>query len=141
MRSRFLAVVVALTAATSPRSLTAQTTVTFEVPVKVTQLSTEILKIRVLCNIRSDAIVAPSAGGASEVDEVPVVGGQVVTTMRVIFVFPEGTLRAPVGKTATYSCELGLRTATGAGAFSETSSNLAHVVKPQPAVITGTFVW
>jgi hypothetical protein len=139
--SKILRTTLVLAALSAPRSLAAQTMVTFEVPVNLTQLAPEITKIRVYCVIKSTAIVAPNAGNQSGTDELPVLGGQLVTTMRVVISFPAGTLQAPTGKTAQYQCDLQGVTASGAGGFSETTSVTAFQLKPTPPSLTGNFVW
>ena len=141
MRSRILATVVMLFAASSPRSVTAQTMVTFEVPVKLTQLSPELQKISLQCQIKSEAIVAPVPGQVIGTDEVPVVGGQVITTMRVVITLDATALKAPVGKPASYTCDILGRTATGLGGFTDTAQNPVYQLKPTPVSLTGTFVW
>lgn len=141
MLSRKLGATLALAALSAPRSLAAQTMVTFEVPVNLTQLAPEIIKIRVRCEIKSTAIVAPNAGAVSTMDELPVLGGSLVTTMRVVIAFPVGTLQAPIGKTAQYQCDLQGVTASGLGGFSETTSITAFQLKPTPPSLAGTFVW
>lgn len=141
MHSRFFVAALLLAVLSPARSLGAQTMVTFEVPVKLTQLAPEILKVSMYCEIKSQAIVAPNPGQVSAIDEVPVVAGQVVTTMRVVITFDANALQAPVGKTASYTCYLRGRTATGLGGFDENSTNPIWVLKPQPATVQGTFIW
>lgn len=141
MRSSVLCVALVFTVVSSPRSLAAQTMVTFEVPVKLTQLAPEILEISLYCEIKSQAIVAPNPGLVSGTDDVPVVAGQLTTTMRVVITLDATALQAPVGKTANYTCYLRGKTATGLGGFSDTAPNPIWVLKPNPAAITGTFVW
>jgi hypothetical protein len=141
MLARTLAATLVLGGLSAAKPLAAQTTVTFEVPVNLTQLAPEIIRIRVFCEIKSAAIVAPNAGMESATDELPVLGGKLVTTMRVVISFPAGTLQAPTGQTAQYQCELRGITASGMGGFSETTNIVAFQLKPTPAPITGTFVW
>ena len=125
----------------APRAAAAQTMVTFEMPVKITQLAPEIEKISLYCQIKSIAIVSPNPGQAEGVDEVPVLAGTLETTLRVVIAFPQGTLQAPVGKSASYTCYIRGRTATGLGGFSATTTIQAYVLKPDPAAVQGTFVW
>jgi hypothetical protein len=145
MLARIVSATVVIATLTTPNVVSAQTMITFEAPVKLTQLSPEVEKVGMYCDIKSDAIVAPTPGTHSGVDEVPVVAGQLVTTFRVVLTFPEGTLRAPVGKTANYTCDLRVRTKTGLGAFTDLATtptaDPATVVKPVPPVIQGTFPW
>lgn len=141
MRSKILRTTLVLAALSAPRSLAAQTMVTFEVPVNLTQLAPEITNVRVYCAITSTAIVAPTAGSQSGYDELPVLGGKLVTTMRVVITFPAGSLQAPTGKTAQYECVLQGVWASGVGGFSETTSNTVFQLKPTPPPLTGNFVW
>jgi hypothetical protein len=132
---------VLLAALAAPGSLAAQTMITFEVPVNLTQLAPEIIKIRVFCEIKSAAIVSPTAGRATAQDELPVLGGKLVTTMRIIITFPAGSLQAPTGQTAQYQCDMVGISAVGLGSFSETAAIAAWQLKPTPPSLTGTFVW
>lgn len=145
MRFRILGVPLLLVAIAAPRSISAQTMITLEVPVNVTKLAPEVQKIRVMCNLNSEAIVPATAGGVPSVtalDEVPVVGGQVVSTLRVVFTFPAGSLKEPIGKSARYECSLGGVTPNGTGGFSDQiASTLPLYMKPPPPVIAGNFVW
>ena len=148
MLRRILGTTLVFVGVAAPRPLTAQTTITLEMPVNFTQLSPNIEKIIFSCTITSTAIAANpsqslSAGGpvAAE-DGLPVVGGKLVTTMRVVFVFPEGSLQSPIGKTANYSCVLAVHTKTGgASLFSETSTDPTFYLKPAPPELKGSFVW
>jgi len=142
MIPRLLTSAIALIALSVPSSLSAQTMVTFEMPVKLTQLAPEILKVGMYCDIKSQAIVSPNPGLASATDEVSVVGGQLITTMRVVITLPSGSLQAPAGKTANYTCYLTARTATGLGGFTDaTGPNPATVLTPNPPPVTGSFTW
>jgi hypothetical protein len=141
MSGRILAVALVLCALSSPATLGAQTQVTFEAPVKLTQLAPEITAVQLYCEIKSTAIVSPNPGRLSATDEVPVVAGQLTTTLRVVLTFPQGTLQSPVGQTATYMCEIKGRTQSGLGGFSDTATNPIWVLKPNAAPVQGTFVW
>jgi len=119
--------------------------VTFEMPVNLTQLSPDIERVRVSCWIASSALpfAAPTSPDVFPKDESPVVLGQVVKTMTVLFPIPTGALQDPIGKTAEYMCLLmgfskSLQRWDG---FSETSTVPAFRIKPTPAPIQGTFVW
>lgn len=140
MRSRIIAVTLALAAVSVPRSVAAQTMITIEAPVKLTQLSPQILEVQLICGITSSAIVSPTPGRIVATDELPVVGRQLITTMRVVFAFADTSLQAAVGKTATYECGLKVRTTSGWGGFSDAAAN-PEGVTPVPTLIKGTFVW
>ena len=141
MSARVLAIALALCAFSTPATLHAQTQVTFEAPVKLTQLAPEITAVQLYCEIKSAAIVSPNPGRQAATDEVPVVGGQLTTTLRVVLTFPQGALQSPVGQTASYMCEIKGRTQNGLGGFSDTATNPVWVLKPNPAPTQGTFVW
>lgn len=145
MLARTLIATLVITTLSTPNVGSAQTMITFEAPVKLTQLSPEIEAVGMICSITSVAIVAPTAGGHAGTDDVPVVAGQLVTTFRVVLTFPDGTLNAPVGKTANYTCELRARTKLRTSAFGDPSTvpglDPAFVVKPVPPTIRGSFVW
>ncbi len=141
MFTRILVLTLALIALSTPRNLGAQTMVTFEAPVKLTDLAPEIEKVSLYCEIKSPAIVLPNPGQASAADELPVVAGQVITTFRVAIEFPQGSLQAPVGKTANYLCYLRYRTKTGMTSFDALPATSTLAVKPSPTPIQGTFVW
>ena len=126
--------------------LAAQTMITFEIPVNLTKLHSGVTRIRAYCVISSDAIV-PVAGQTAKVrgmvDEgIPVVGGQVVSTLRVVITFDVGELTQPLGKTATYTCELHGSYSQGTGPFSDQVA-VTHplYMKPAPPMLTGTFTW
>lgn len=141
MFTRIVAACLVFAVVMVPRSLAGQTMITFEAPVKLTQLAPEIQAVSMYCEIKSQAIVAPNPGQADASAEVPVIAGQLVTTFVVVLQFPQGTLQAPVGQTATYRCYLRGRTQTGLGGFSDTATNPIWVLKPNPVDIQGTFVW
>jgi hypothetical protein len=141
MSPRFIATAFVLALLCIPNTAAAQTMVTFELPVNLTNLDPSILKIGLYCQINSPAIVAPNAGQAGAVDEIDVVGGQVVTTLRVVVVLPQGSLQSPVGKTATWTCDLRHRTATGLGGFVASHPNPVNVLSPLPPPMQGSFVW
>lgn len=99
---------------------TAQDTgeITFTVPVNLTQLSSELSKVRVTCGISSEAITvnrevagktaqgpATGPGSIAARQEFPVVGGEVKTTATLV-VSTAGVLDNPIGKPAVYNCTL-----------------------------------
>lgn len=147
---RILATVLAVGLfAVAPASV-AQTTsgdVTFEMPLNLTDMSSDIIKIQVACSITSDAIPPnqPGPKGASRTVkaqiELPVTGGQLVTTAKVVV--PVSGLDNPIGKTANYKCSI-----TGYSAslqrwnwFSEADPTPAFRLMPTPERFTGSFVW
>lgn len=143
MSNRNLLLVMASLVVSSPASVAGQTMITIEAPVKLTDLAPDITKVNLHCTITSQAIVSPNRGSATGTDELPVIAGQLISTFRVIFDFPQGSLSSPLGTTANYSCVLRFKTSTG---FNNTSfDNLPptspHALKPAPTVVQGTFVW
>lgn len=161
MHSRILAVAVALGGMVSSRPLLAQyilspqmppltvaTTVTFTIPLKLTQLSPDVEKVGVFCLVGGDGLLRPSwASGVTmdllPKDEMPVVTGQLVATMSVLVPIYAELLQNPTGKTADYQCWLAgfSKSLQSWQEFSETSTVPAFVVKPTPAPIRGTFIW
>jgi len=139
-------VVVALTAClvAAPNLVVAQTTtgsdVTFKVPLNLTQVSSDIAKVAVWCVISSTAITTRD-GKLSKQEDLPVSGGQLVTTATVVVAV--SGLDNPVGKVAGYECRLsGFSTSLQRwDVFSETQTVPAFRLSPTPAVLQGSFVW
>ena len=123
--------------------------VTFRLPLNLTQLSLDVAKVAVSCNIISDAIpLSPgkakgttTMGTLSKQVEIPVSGGQLVTTA--IVVVPVGGLDNPVGKTANCDCSIsGYSTSLQQWSlFEEGHATTAFRLSPTPPRITGSFVW
>ena len=154
-RMRLALVVLAIM---SPSRLSAQTMITFEWPVNLTKLSPEVQKVRMSCLLLSAALVPGSPGLPSTTDrfpglgsvtpppvigtdELPVVGGQVVSTFRVVFVFPAGTLNQPVGTPARYYCELLAVNGANVSAFVDTPGVWNSLKPPVPSAMAAQFVW
>lgn len=117
MRSRFTFAAMTLWVLGSPGAVSGQfsgagTTVTITVPVNLTQLSPDLERVRFICGITSDAMAAlpqnPMTVGLQDLlqpkDEVLVLGGQLVTTMKVIAMIPIELLPEAAGKPAEYNC-------------------------------------
>jgi len=125
----------------------AGTSVTFTMPVNLTQLSSDLERVRLLCGITSEVMIAPSSMSSQDAmpkDEVYVLGGQLVTTMKVMVPIPlEWFQQVPIGKPAMYQCGLQgfSKSLARWDMFSETSSVPAFLLKPTPAIIQGTFTW
>jgi hypothetical protein len=91
--------------------------ITFTIPVNLTQLANGLGKVRVGCEIQSDAITVnrqptkaqgPGSGPGvvyAKSQEIPISGGQVTTTATVV-VSTAGVLNDPIGKSAAYLCAL-----------------------------------
>lgn len=131
-------------------TLAQSTEVTFRVPVNLTQLTTDIDQVRVVCRVNSSAIITKSESG--EVIDyyfgfgtpMPVVDGRVAASTTVVVPIPR--LEDPAGKTASYWCSLQGRGRTGsAGVFSQFMGQdwpqVALRLSPTPTPITGTFAW
>ena len=139
-------VVVALTAClvAAPNLVVAQTTtgsdVTFKVPLNLTQVSSDIAKVALWCVISSTAITTRD-GKLFKQEELPVSGGQLVTTATVVVAV--SGLYNPVGKVAGYECRLsGFSTSLQRwDVFSETQTVPAFRLSPTPGVLQGSFVW
>jgi hypothetical protein len=129
-----------------------QTTVTFSVPLNLSQLPPETIRVGVLCEVRSSAIVGVTS--VSALTTLSPVDGQIHTTATVIVPVPR--LENPVGKTGTYVCRLmagrtpsspvaeareGQEAPVDWALFSAGASVAALRLTPDPAAITGSFQW
>jgi hypothetical protein len=123
-------------------SAQAQTTsadVTFVVPLNLTNLASDISKVRVRCYIYSWGFTTDSRVGEMEL---AVLQRQVVTTANVVVLIPPGafgpnpTLRDPlVDKTrADYECHLSLYSPA-------TGWNATSGLQPVPRAAIGNFAW
>jgi hypothetical protein len=119
--------------------------VTLKVPLNLTKLSTDLVKVRVFCGLQSAAIKAITAEGRetnyiSVLIDAPVSNGQVVTTLT--FVFSKFTLVNPSGITASYRCNLaGIDKAGQAALLTATHDLPQFRVTPTADDLTGTFTW
>ena len=119
--------------------------VTLKVPLNLTKLSADLVKVRVSCRLQSTAINAFNANGEQTHDlfvtnEVPVSNGQVVTTLSIVFT--NFTLTNPAGVSASYGCSLGGTDKLGQGSvFNDSNPLLAFRLTPTPANLAGTFTW
>jgi hypothetical protein len=121
--------------------------VTLQVPLNLTQLSTDIAKILIRCSITSSAlrVTEPKTGQVgttlSNRIEVPVTGGRLVTTAKIVF-SPQ-TLVDPTGKSANYQCDLiGFSNSQqNWSPFSDSAPIAAFRLSPTPAPLAGSFVW
>lgn len=143
MMLRISASIVAACLLLAPVPCAGQTTgseITFKVPVNLTQLTTDISKVAVFCYIQSAAI-QNSSNKLGKQEELPVVGGKVVTTASVVIV--ASPLDNPLGKPATYGCLLSGFSLAGQrwDAFSETQPTVAFRLSPTPPELTGSFIW
>ena len=160
MLRRMAAVAAAAVVFVTPGEMSAQTTtttyetaVTFTLPVNLTQLSPDLERVRFLCIIQpgQTLIYPPAVSQAMATsmllswpnrDELPVVSGKVVGTMRIVYPLATEWFVNPIGQSATYSCGLlGYSTSLQRWEmFSATSPIPAFKLNPEP-MFNGTFVW
>ena len=156
------AVLLIVALGSAPRA-TAQANVTFEIPVNISGVSPDIIKIGVTCMIGSEAFTAPqymqgawsnlSTNQFSDIYADKLypnasrqefwISGSLNITARVVVAIPADWLNNPVGKNAMYGCAvLGMsKTTMKWGMFSEQSTDLAYKLKLTPPSYEGTFVW
>ena len=149
MKSTLVLAILAIGLLAVPASGAAQTAteVTLKVPVNLLQFGPDVSKIRVACSIRSDAITTGNTfREVSKTTEIPMSGGQVVTTATIVFAFTG--LDNPVGKSATIVCSLdGWSTSQQSwNQFRGGATNPSFKVlsTPNPATLVfldGSFVW
>lgn len=135
--------------------------VTFEVPLNLTRLASEITQIDVTCYITGDGIPNPRTGSMGAPREgriggnvvLDVVRGRLVTTANVVVPVQTTDYQVLTGKTANYQCMItaysaGIRELRGSegypagwGYLDANSTNPAFRFSPTPQPITGSFVW
>ena len=119
--------------------------VTLKVPLNLTKLSTDIVRVRVICGLQSTALIAINAEGREThyigvTIDAPASNGQVVTTLT--FVFSKFTLVNPSGVTASYRCNLAGIDKAGQAALFNASHDLPQFrVTPTADDLIGTFTW
>ena len=119
--------------------------VTLKVPLNLTKLSTDILRVRVYCQLKSTALRALDAQGretqlVSVTNFFPVVNGQVVTT--VTAVFSNFTLINPSGVTADYRCNVaGIDKNNVTAMFNDAHQLPQFRLTPSVDDQAGTFTW
>jgi len=136
----------------APRALAAQTgtletSVTFLVPVNLTQLSPDLEKVRALCCVLPSTVMIPNLPPGFPLPvlmtEAPVVSGQVNTTLRSEYLVFSGSLQNAVGKQADYSCTLQgySKSLQRWDEFSDTAQDAVFRLRPTPPTLQGSFVW
>jgi len=144
-----LALLAVLGCLASPSARAAQSSdVTFTIPLNLTQLSPQIEKVFISCEIMSSAILVNRTKNMGRVTppwlEIPNTSGQIVTTATFVIPLPFGTLSetAP-GTSASYVCYLGgySRTTGQPTSFSETAADPAFRLSPSPTSLYGNFTW
>jgi uncharacterized protein YaaQ len=147
-RIRCAAFTLLSTLALTTASFAQSSDVTFAVPVNLTKLSSSISKITIFCTIDSAAL--PPRGTAQNAPhlvqnqvDVPVSGGQVVTTVNVVVAV--ASLDLSKGTSATYACKLSGYSdrLKNYGLFSDNppSTQAEFKVSPTPADLNGSFNW
>jgi hypothetical protein len=104
-----VAIALALLSIDSASAQSASADVTFAVPLNLTNLAGDITKVRVTCSMPYGNLSMGSTTPAMRRGEVelPVTGGQVVTTALVLVALPATAMRPDiVGTTQSYSCVL-----------------------------------
>ena len=147
MRYQSVFMAVTMMSLAAPASSTAQSVsaeVTLQLPINLTQLGPDVEKVRVGCTINSVAITNGTSTGnhsISRLQDVPVSGGKVVTTVSLAFAFTE--LDNPVGKGATISCSAsGWSTSQQTWVqFQPTATNVSFRTSPKVDFIDSSFVW
>jgi hypothetical protein len=155
MRLKTCAAVIAISGLGAPGLASAQqlsgeaTSVTFTLPVKLTQLPPDLERVRLSCFLTSLALRLPSGPSLlfpeslfRPVDDVLVTSGQLITTMKVVYWLPVELFDNPIGKTAEYEC--GLQGYSKAlqrwDILQEAATAPVFTVKPTPQA-KGSFVW
>jgi hypothetical protein len=152
MRFRFGAMTAVAFGLCAPGSATAQTptletSVTFLVPVKLTQLSPDLEKVRLHCLILADTVLntyyTPTPAGLPILSpEAWVTSGQVVTTMS-LTVYVVSVPPTAIGKESYYQCNIDgySKSLQKWGFLTETATDAAFRLTPTPMPINGKIVW
>ena len=153
MLSRFVAGTVLILGLCAPGPAAAQTTfetsVTFLVPVNLTQLSPDLEKVKLTCTILFDqwlnTYYKPNPAGVPmpEGETTVISGGKVNTTLRAEVFIVSGSLENAPGHESSYQCNLMgySKSLQRWDFFSETATDAAFRLKPKPGPINGTLVW
>lgn len=144
-------------AAAQTTGYVAATAVTFTMPVNLTKVSPDLERVALLCAVMpsevlvlptgllGSTVLGPTPAGYPFRDELPVVAGQVVGTLSVVFPLAAEWFKEPIGKNASYGCQLAgySRSLQRWGPFTEDPAAGAFYLKPAPTSsgLTGTFVW
>jgi len=132
--------------------------VTFEVPIKLTQLAADIRQVDVTCSLTSDAIVPSGSGGSRRQlaghAVLDVSNGQVVApATTVVVAVPAARLQNPDKQTFNWECSLtgysvgtrppppARRTPAGWDTFAARHEKPSFQLSPAPEVLSGSFMW
>jgi hypothetical protein len=153
MEMRFQFLLAVLLAVLAPSLVTApanaQSTaadVTFAVPLNLTNLATDITKVRVQCSLPFATQQSANAGFRQGEVEIPVTNRQVVTTAQVTVMIPVAAVsQTAAGQSMSYNCELALYSASlgwSAGAFGpDERSGSFRTTQAVSSRIVGQFQW
>ena len=141
----------------TPSAVAAQTvvtTVTFSIPLNLTNLSPDLARVRLVCAILPGGSLVYSKSendAASTFDvnalpkaDLPVVGGQVQATLSLDYPIWDGWLKAGInGSTNQYECRLQGFSMTSQtwDYFSATPKDPAFLLTPAPVPIKNSIVW
>ena len=133
---------------------TIATTVTFTMPVSLTQLSPDLSRVRMACAIMPNAVLINDRNLNLAIsnfdfdvlprDDLPVASGQLVATLRVVYPIDAGWLKGDPSRTISqYECRLqGFSAASQAwDVFSTTPKAPAFLLNPAPTPVKGTINW
>ena len=119
--------------------------VTFQVPVQLSRLPSNLSKIRVDCDIRDPGEKLAAHRGFVDV---PIVAGAVNQTVTVTVPVPGAAVSGLSGQRASYTCRLfGWKTVTSVSdwvllsSVSQTFGAPTPVLTPDQASLAGIFVW
>ena len=126
--------------------------VTFELPLNLTRLPTGIPKVKVSCDLSSQAIMDSIANPVTRSHtrtvelEIPVSQGQVIQIAQLVISLDPQELDDPSGKQANYNCMLrafdpNLQAWLLFSGSSGSARTTTVILTPAPAPITGAFVW
>lgn len=118
--------------------------VTFQVPVNVTRLSSDIGKLAVYCEITSAALpklAGQTVGRAQKQVELTPAAGQIVQTVAVVV--PISSLDTSASTSANYRCTLSgfSQSLQRWSPFSDTNTVTAFRLSPTPMDLVGMFTW
>lgn len=140
-----LALLILASGAAAGQSPPASADVTFTVPLNLTNLATDITRMRVQCHINS-ANLAIGGHRSGESSEIAVSAHQVVTTVNVVVLIPTSALifSGPT-RDATYSCRLWMFTPSFGWEDVTSGKALSPSYRFVPpldrTVVGGTFQW
>jgi hypothetical protein len=151
MRFSFSRALVALCLTMTPVAASGQAsdpTITFTMPLNLTNVPSDIEKVAIYCRIQSSALLTRNNEVSAQV-EFLVKGGQVIDMAHQLITSASLAVVATnldpnaLGKQATYECSLtGFSTSLRRwDMFQATHADPAFRMSPTPAPLSGSFVW